>query len=91
MGDEEHGDFAFEGVDGAGELGGGVVVEGTGGFVEDEHFGALEQGFYGAVDFGHLAGLHHLLKAGVGVDQRKEVAPPLTPSGDCKIVFDGLL
>lgn len=42
--DEQHGHFAFELVDGAGEVFCGVRVEVAGGFVEDQDFRPLEQG-----------------------------------------------
>ena len=44
MRDEQHADAAFELVDGVGEAFGSVLVQRAGGFVEDQYFGALEQG-----------------------------------------------
>ena len=44
MRDEQHADTALELVDGVGKAFGGVLVQRAGGFVEDQYFGALEQG-----------------------------------------------
>ena len=44
MRDEHQADTALELVDGVGEAFGGVLVQRAGGFVEDQDFGALEQG-----------------------------------------------
>ena len=43
MGDEQHGNFTLELVDGLGEVLGGVLVEVGDGFVEDEYLGTFEQ------------------------------------------------
>lgn len=42
VGYEQHGDFALEFVDGAGEVLGGLLVEVGNRFVEDQDFGPLE-------------------------------------------------
>lgn len=44
MRDEQHGDLAFEFVDGGGEVFGGLHVEVAHGFVEDEYARMFEQG-----------------------------------------------
>lgn len=42
--DEDHRDLALEAVDGLGEVFGGLLIQVGDGFVEDQHFGPLEQG-----------------------------------------------